>query len=698
MELTILSTSKIIFKRHNRRYCRILLFLIVLLTFGMSSFANTNINKIQFNLSSDGTYYWIEAKDKSIQGDLIIPSEYNGLPVKEISGEAFRSCPFITDVTIPNSIIDMAQYSFYDCPSIETVTYLSEYPAYGASSAFSYNVCNNAILKVPFGCIPTYIDRNWGHFVNIQQLSDNRAIEANLILEEAGSLISKIDITDIPNIRSLSISGPINGTDILVINRMPALERVDLSNAIIEDGGKSYYQYESTLYYTTQKLIDRFWFNSTYPTEVILPEASIIASGAFADSRIKRITLPNTLSLIGEEAFCGCKSLNNIFIPEKVNYIGEKAFLYCPNLHSVDVDATNISFTSIGGALFTKDLTSLIFFPSVIEGYYNIPYGVQRIGNFSFYNTSLRGIGIPNSVTTIGNSTFDGASNLETLIIGTSITTIEMFAFNWATSLKRIYCMNPTPPNLYQANGFMGNLYDSTLYVPEKSLNAYWLDYSWGKIKTIKGIEGALAAEIFPCNQIVNLNIGESKQLILDTISNDINSCNIGWLSSNPAIASVNELGVVTAVSPGSTNIIATCGIASATFSISVEPIQEPSIELNFSQLDITVGETVQLTAIVWPENTSVIWSSSDETIASIDESGMVEAINAGTAIITASCGTLSATCIINSQLPSSISNIETENSHELIIHTISGTRLETDYENLSPGFYIINGNKVFKK
>lgn len=192
---------------------RALILLTIPFVFVASSLANTSIDKIQFNLSSDGTYYWIEAKDKSIQGALIIPSEYNGIPVKEISGEAFRSCHFITDVTIPNSIISMAQYSFYDCPSIETVTYLSESPSYIGS--FSDNVCNNAILTVPFGCIPTFIDRNWGQFVNIQQLHDNCAIETNINLEEAGSILSKIDINDIPNIISLSISGPINGTDIV---------------------------------------------------------------------------------------------------------------------------------------------------------------------------------------------------------------------------------------------------------------------------------------------------------------------------------------------------------------------------------------------------------------------------------------------------------------------------------------------------
>ena len=590
----------------------------------------------------------------------------------------------------------MAQYSFYDCPSIETVTYLSESPSYIGS--FSDNVCNNAILTVPFGCIPTFIDRNWGQFVNIQQLHDNCAIETNINLEEAGSILSKIDINDIPNIISLSISGPINGTDILVINRMSALEHIDLSNATIEDGGNSYYKYEGTSYYTTKNVINRFWFNSTYPTDVILPKASTIVPGAFANSRINKITLPNALYVIGEEAFLGCKSLKNIFIPENVNYIGEKAFLYCPNLQSVDVDAANIFFTAIEGVLFNNNVTSLIFFPSAIGGYYNIPYGVQRIGNNSFSNTSLKGIGIPNSVNTIGESAFDGALKLETLIIGTSLKSIEMFAFNWATSLNRIYCLNPIPPNLYQADGFTGNLYESTLYVPEKSKDAYWLDYTWGKFKTIKEIEGDLAVEIYPSNQTVNLNIDESRQLIIDIISNDINSCIINWSSCNPAIASVNELGEITAVSPGSTNITATCGIASATFFISVGPTREPSIELNVSQLSMTVGETVQLTASVWPENTPVIWSSSDETIVMIDESGLVKAINAGTAVITASCGTLSATCVINSQSSSSITNIQVDNHNELIIHNISGTRLHTDYENLSPGFYIINGNKVFKK
>ena len=77
-------------------------------------------------------------------------------------------------------------------------------------------------------------------------------------------------------------------------------------------------------------------------------------------------------------------------------------------------------------------------------------------------------------------------------------------------------------------------------------------------------------------------------------------------------------------------------------------PITASSITLNPTSITLTVGQSDRLSATVYPENTAektIIWTSSDESVATVSQDGMVTAIAAGNATITATCGSVSATC-----------------------------------------------------
>ena len=122
----------------------------------------------------------------------------------------------------------------------------------------------------------------------------------------------------------------------------------------------------------------------------------------------------------------------------------------------------------------------------------------------------------------------------------------------------------------------------------------------------------------------------------------------IAWSSSNAGIASVNSSGVVTAVSAGSANIIATSegqnGSAALTVSVSPPPPPAPvaSVTVSPANAAITVGQTQQLTATLRDANNNVLtgravaWSSSNTSVATASASGLVTAQSAGSATITA--------------------------------------------------------------
>lgn len=155
------------------------------------------------------------------------------------------------------------------------------------------------------------------------------------------------------------------------------------------------------------------------------------------------ITIPESITSIGESAFEDCSSLTSITIPDSVKSIGNYAFFGC-NIEKATIPSIAISsiknsklkeviITSgneIGDSAFAgcSNLTSIIIPDSVISiGNYafqdctmltsiRIPHNVTSIGigAFSFCN-SLRGITIPNNVTHIGSDAFFGCENLTSI-------------------------------------------------------------------------------------------------------------------------------------------------------------------------------------------------------------------------------------------------------------------------------------------
>ena len=190
------------------------------------------------------------------------------------------------------------------------------------------------------------------------------------------------------------------------------------------------------------------------------------------------------VKVIGDRAFCGCKSLTNINIPNSVTTIGDLDFVDCKSLTSITIP--NSVVTIIGNpfkgwhgnlyneskafiyedhVLFNKNKTTLIAYRAKKTNYtnpnsvttigdwafagcdfltsINIPNSVTTIGDWAFRNCeSLTNINIPNSVTTIGKGAFDGCKSLTNINIPNSVTTIGDWAFGCCESLTNINIPN----------------------------------------------------------------------------------------------------------------------------------------------------------------------------------------------------------------------------------------------------------------
>lgn len=139
-----------------------------------------------------------------------------------------------------------------------------------------------------------------------------------------------------------------------------------------------------------------------------------------------------------------------------------------------------------------------------------------------------------------------------------------------------------------------------------------------------------------------------------DANGHEIEEPQLSWSSSDPAVATVDTLGLVRAVSPGEADILATSGSATGRTAILVVTPAATVINLIPDTVEFgALGDTVRLAAEVLDQfgrvvaDAAVSWSSSDETVATVDRDGLVTAVEEGTTHITASSGAASEAAVV---------------------------------------------------
>jgi hypothetical protein len=359
-------------------------------------------------------------------GDLNIPGVIDGLPVTAIGEDAFyyyTNRASLTSVTIPDTVTSVGRWAFEGCTNLRSVTIgdgvnIIQQAAFAdcwslanvtipdsvtsiGNSAF-YR-CTN-LSSVTIGDNVTNIaDETFVYCTSLTCVTIGNSVRS-IGVQAFFSCASLTNVTIPRSVTSIAIGGNDSVVDFafLLCTNLTAIT-VDALNPV-------YSSVDGVLFNKSQTTL--LGFPPGKGPNFTIPEGvtSIGEYAFFGCTSVAEVTLPNTLTSIGNDVFEG-SHLTRITIPDSVTSIGGRAFAACTNLTSV----------TIGD-------------------------GVNIIQQSAFVDCwSLANVTIPDSTTSIGIEAFARCGMLACVTIGNSVTNLGDGAFTQCTSLTSVYFRGNAP-------------------------------------------------------------------------------------------------------------------------------------------------------------------------------------------------------------------------------------------------------------
>lgn len=484
--------------------------------------------------------------------------------------------------------------------------------------------------------------------------------------------------------------------------------------------------------------------------EAILPEGlTAIEDDAFAYcTSLKGITLPESLESLGEDAFSD-SGLQSIRIPNGITSIPEGCFEDCEELEETILpeNLTTIGLAAFRGCSALKEIS--------------LPESLQTIGWEAFASSGLVSFDTKR-VTDLAYNALDDCDDLEEIVFGGGFEKFN-YSYTYDSNIDNYefispleyftdnHCPQPQLPNLKRII-FIDSFYLYGTYDNEEhyhyAIDTYdHIEYfyaggpvrgtqtflriviSWGskilfydrpntsdiqKTKaTIQTLEiGGTCTEVpFMYQKIENLVLGSNiTEFDTDSLQIDELKSIACYAVTPPTLYNYDNI-------PASVYANATVYVPAGSIEAykaadgwrdfwNIQEAPAVFLDLNAADTTLMLGETFQLQSRIVPRaaiDKPVAWSSSDEDVATVSETGLVTALETGTTVITATCEGVTATCEVKVMDNTGIEEILPDRNAKYTVYNLQGILVRREctldaLQELPKGIYILtNGKERFK-
>ena len=333
---------------------------------------------------------------------------------------------------------------------------------------------------------------------------------------------------------------------------------------------------------------------------------------------IEEIELSDTITEIGDSAFKNCKNLDRITMNNGIEILESSAFEDCFSLTTINIPNT---VKAISNSTF-QDCTSLT------EGHLSNILKEIPASTFSGCK-KLTTINFPSTLTTIGNSAFSGCESLPEAILPSGVEKIESNAFKNCKAMKK--AVVPDTVSSVGSSAFYGceALADITLGSKLKKIES----------QTFYGCT-VLPSIVLPYNVTT---IGDSAFVNCTKLTQITVPRNTTSIASN-AFSYPKKMTMY-----GPSDCYAQTYASGKGIKYVTQDIHAISVSLDITEKTTERYDDFQLTATIAPLNftDAVVWTSSNEEVAAVSDTGYVEICGVGTAVITVTAGNVKAACKI---------------------------------------------------
>ncbi len=397
--------------------------------------------------------------------------------LRAIGSSAFSGCTNLSGINIPERVKDIGNSAFSECTNLTEIKVDKNNKKYCSVDGVLYNKDKTGLISFPAGKAGDFIIPDGVTSIGNKAFYVCKGLTSVTI----GNGVTNIGIGAFwgcTGLTSITIPDSVTSMGDVAFSSCTGLTSVTIGNGVTSIGRAAFWGCTGLISVSISDSVTSIYrdaFNFCKINELIIADGSktVTSEMVICKDTLEKVTIPDSVTDIGDGAFWRCENLATITIPDSVTSIGDRAFYGCKGLTSVTIGngVTNIgwdAFNSCGGLTsitIPDSVTSIesgafsgctglvnVTIPDSVtniesDTFYackrltsvTIGNGVTNIGSSAFNGCSgLMSITIPDSVTSIGNSAFDGCKGLTSVTIGNGVTSIGNKSFAGCKNLRTI--------------------------------------------------------------------------------------------------------------------------------------------------------------------------------------------------------------------------------------------------------------------